>query len=101
MPRAHNALIGSTQVGKAWLCIARMYQTLASSSAISAASGGGNGGAAALIMAKSADALERARRSCHSMAQACGSSVQAEDSFEYLTARAAGKLGAAAPVETI
>ncbi|EFJ52489.1 hypothetical protein VOLCADRAFT_115965 [Volvox carteri f. nagariensis] len=74
--------LGNThpQVGKAWLSVARMYQHLAEAQR-------NNGESCASSKAKSVEALKRARAVCQAVAESCGTTLQCEAAFDYLTAR--------------
>ncbi|GLC41229.1 hypothetical protein PLESTB_001524600 [Pleodorina starrii] len=74
--------LGNThpQVGKAWLSVSRMYQHLAEAQR-------NNGEDCASSKAQCVEALKRARAVCRAVAESCGTTLQCEAAFEYLTAR--------------
>lgn len=75
----------ASQVGKAWLALARMYQHVGAA---------GHGG-----MDRAADALKRAWAVCRGCAESCGVAVHCEGAFGYLAAAAATVPGGGTSVE--
>ncbi|GFR40076.1 hypothetical protein Agub_g620 [Astrephomene gubernaculifera] len=87
--------LGNThpQVGKAWLALSRMYQHVAEAER-------NNGGTGSTNMAKAAAAVKRAWAVCRACAESCGTSLQCDDSFRYLTNRTSeAAVEPAAPAE--
>ncbi|KXZ47081.1 hypothetical protein GPECTOR_38g318 [Gonium pectorale] len=71
---------GLLKVGKAWLALARMYQHLGESER-------NNGTCCKSSMAMAAEALKRAMAVCRACAESCGTEVQCEEAYRYLTTR--------------